>query len=107
MNQASRGTTPTFVFEIDLDLTGWDVYVTISQSKGKVFTFNDVDVATSSYGCTVTVELTQEDTLKFAAGKALAQVRAVNTDEDIAVKTNTMELWIDQVLLDGVIPQEV
>ena len=104
-DRTGRGTTPTFAFDIDIDLTGWDIYVTISQSQEHKFTFRDIDVVSTKTGCTLLLTLEQEDTLKFRTGKAYAQVRAVN-DEEVAVRTNIMELWIDEILLDGKIPLE-
>ena len=93
------------MFDIDLDLTGWDIYITISQSKEHTFTFTeDIDVIPTQLGCSLLLTLEQEDTLKFRSGRAYAQVRAVN-DEGVAVRTNMMEMWVDEILLQGKIPK--
>lgn len=105
--RTSRGTTPTFQFDIDLDLTGWDVYVTMTQSKAHTFTFKPTTIEKTALGCSIYIDLTQEDSLKFIPGRGYAEVRAVNTD-GVAVRTiDPMEFWIEDTFLDGVIPREV
>lgn len=99
-----RGTTPTFSFEVDLDLTGWDVYVTFEQRKIEL-TRKEPEITKKDDGCVCSVELTQAETLAFKAGKASAQLRAIKGGE--AVASTIFEFDVGEILLDGEIPQEV
>ena len=66
MESWRRGSTPTNVFNLNIDLTDARVYVTYMQ-KGKVIvekSNENLDITSDS----LVVSLTQEDTLKFAPG---------------------------------------
>ena len=99
-----RGTTPTFTFEVDLDLTGWDVYLTFEQRKYE-FTHKDVVITPSNEGCIVETSLTQEETLAFKPGAAKVEIRACKDNK--AVATDEFEFEVYDILLDGEIPQDV
>lgn len=99
-----RGTTPTFAFEVDVDLTGWDVYVTFEQRKAEI-TRREPQIAPTETGCTCSVELTQAETLRFREGRAEVQLRAVK--DGIAVASDVFAFDVGRILLDGEIPQEV
>ena len=99
-----RGTTPTFTFDVDTDLTGWDVYITFKQRKVEL-TRKEPEITPTNDGCVCTVELTQAETLKFKEGKALAHLRAVK--DGTAVASTIFEFSVGEILLDGEIPQEV
>lgn len=101
-----RGTTPTFTFDVDLDLTGWDYYVTFEQGSREI-TRKDAEVIPANEGgCQMLVRLTQEETLAFKAGvKGKAQIRACKDGD--AVASTVFEFPVHDVLLDGEIPQEV
>ncbi|MBQ9021567.1 MAG: hypothetical protein IJ113_06095 [Eggerthellaceae bacterium] len=98
-----RGTTPTFTFEVDLDLTGWDTYITFEQRKVEI-TRKDAAITPSNEGCIAEVELTQAETLAFKPGAAQAQLRAVKDGE--AVASTIFDFEVGEILLDGEIPQE-
>lgn len=100
-----RGTTPTFSFEVDLNLTGWDVYVTFEQRKTEVTRKEPEIVPGNDGGCICSVELTQAETLGFKAGQAQAQLRAVK--DGTAVASSIFKFDVGEILLDGEIPQEV
>ena len=99
-----RGTTPTFAFEVDCDLTGWEVYATFGQGRVEV-TRTDVEVEPAEGGCTASVTLTQAETLLFKAGEAQAQLRAVK--DGVAVATDVLDFEVGKIVLDGEIPQGV
>lgn len=98
-----RGTTPTFTFEIDLDITGWDAYFTFEQC-GREVTHRGAAVTPTEGGCTAEVTLTQAETLAFHEGMARAQLRAVK--DGTAVASTVFEFRVGGILLDGEIPQE-
>lgn len=102
-----RGTTPTFTFEVDVDLTGWDVYVSFKQGTKDPITRKQPEIVPANDGgCICSVELTQAETLEFKAGKqASAQLRAYKDGE--AVASTIFEFGVGEILLDGEIPQEV
>ena len=101
-----RGTTPTFVIDVtDLDLTGWDIYVTFEQKKYE-FTVSDCEVIATDTGCRVEVELTQEQTLGFKGSDegvpAAVQVRAYKDGK--AEATSKFMFDVFEISLDGEIP---
>lgn len=100
-----RGTTPTFSFEVDLDLAGWDVYITFEQGAHEVTRREPEVVPANDGGCICSVELTQAETLAFRQGRAKAQLRAVK--DGTAVASTVFEFDVGDILLDGEIPQEV
>lgn len=99
-----RGTTPTNVFNVNVDMTGATVFVTYSQ-YGKVVvekTGEDLTVAADS----VTVVLSQADTVKFQAGNVSIQIRYV-TAGGFADASNVIMVNVGQILKDGVITYAV
>ena len=96
-----RGTTPTALFRCNLDLTGWDVFVTFEQT-GVELTKTDATVQSEDGGCTVMVKLSQNDTLNFKVGDAQAQIRAYRNGK--AVASSVFYFQVQDVLMDGVIP---
>lgn len=96
-----RGTTPTFDINCDVDLTNFTIYVTLKQGQ-KEFTFTPSVEATQT-GCTLSVTLTQEQTLEFNTKMAAAmQVRAVDAS-GLAIASNIMSVDIGAILREGVI----
>lgn len=97
-----RGTTPTHIFDTDISLVAADeIYITYVQGNTRLEKTNaDTEVTDD----TVTVELTQEETLMFAANdyKAAVQIRAKFPD-GTAVASNIMNMRVAPILKDGVI----
>lgn len=100
-----RGTTPTNTFSLDLDLSAATVYISYAQN-GKVVlekTGDDLTFGTSESGdYTITVELSQEDTLAFVPGRAAIQIRYVMPN-GTADASNIIGTTFDQIIKDGVI----
>lgn len=75
-----RGTTPTFIFNTPVDLTqAISVYVTFSEMDDDVIltkTGTDLDITAES----VSVFLTQEETLSFPNGKVKVQLNWLYAD---------------------------
>lgn len=98
-----RGTTPTHIFTTDIDLSGAPViYVTYSQNGTAVLekTQDDLAEVTDSQ---ITLQLSQEDTLKFAQNEPVEiQIRA-RTALGKAVASNIMKTTAARILKDGVI----
>ena len=95
-----RGTTPTHVFETDVDLSDAEVlYVTYRQGTIVVEkTKDDCEVTSDS----VSVKLTQKETLLFKAGNynTEVQIRARFAD-GTAVASNTIDLDVSPILKRG------
>ena len=94
-----RGTTPTFTFSC----TGYtfpssNVYVYIKQRNVEIKKTGTVTVDENPENCTVTVELTQEETLSLSSGPAEAQIRAINSDGTV-VASETLNFLITKVLI--------
>lgn len=98
MESWRRGSTPTNVFNLNIDLTDARVYVTYMQ-KGKVIvekSNENLDITSDS----LVVSLTQEDTLKFAPGDVEVQIRYVKADGS-ADASNIMTISATRILKDG------
>ena len=97
-----RATTPTHIFDTDISLVpAQEIYVTYVQGNTRLEkTIEDVKVTDE----TLELELTQEETLMFAANdyKAAVQIRAKFPD-GTAVASNIMNMRVAPILKDGVI----
>lgn len=99
-----RGTTPTLILTVDgeVDLTeAKNLYVTISQ-YGNELTRSSSDGCLEIDSGSVSVYLTQKETLSFSAGWAKVQIRGIYED-GTAFATDIASVQVDPVLLEGVI----
>lgn len=99
-----RGTTPYIEIKTTEDISGYATIVfTIEDRLGVEV---DVDnksgnmVVTSS---SVTVKLTQEQTLSLSKGGVKMQIRAVDKSGENAIASNIMQANLEDVLKEGVI----
>lgn len=100
-----RGTTPTLTCKIDgADLTDCHIFITLRQG-GYELDIEDPEVVATETGCTITVILTQEQTLKFKAGIVEVQIRWITSD-GTALATNIQEVEVYKILKQGVINYE-
>ena len=100
----TRGTTPTIVLTLDTDLPLNDIaelWVTFKASTVEV-TKSLSDVSLDSVNKKITLELSQEDTLKLYNGKCEVQVR-FRTGNDLAYATSIASVDINRILKEGVI----
>lgn len=104
-----RGTTPPFTLTFQqIDLTGWDVYITFEQKqKTELLEFSIMPdeleiISTGENSCKVIFSLTQEQTLRFVEGSVEIQMRAYKDGSAIAGKKKSFS--VKDILLDGVIP---
>lgn len=97
-----RGTTPTLEFNLPFDTSVLDVaYISISQDDNVVIEKQLSDCVVGE--TTLTVKLTQEDTLKLEArDKVEIQIR-VRTKEGEALASNIKTTYAAKILKDGVI----
>lgn len=97
-----RGTTPTFTFTTDMDLTGANVlYVSFMQNE-RVIVEKNISDAEISAG-KVVVKLQQGDTLRFdkdTSRPVSIQIRAGFPDGS-RVASNIMTTSADRILKDG------
>ena len=101
-----RGTTPSITFNIktDIDLDELAVcYITLkSVDKNIVETYDLDDIIVDSQLKTLTIALSQEETLAFARGVIYVQIR-LRTNDDLAYASQIKELRMNDILKDGVI----
>ena len=97
-----RGTTPTNRFEVEVDLTtATAIYITYKQGNTIAFEYSSNDIVVTSNSLTVT--LTQQDTLKLVSGKEVQiQIRAKFSD-GTAIASNIIHTTADEILKDGAI----
>ena len=101
-----RGTTPSITFKIntDIDLSELAVcYITLkSIEKDKAATFDLSDIIVDTELKTLTLALSQEETLAFSKGVIYVQIR-LRTNEDLAYASQIKEIKMNDILMDGVI----
>lgn len=99
-----RGTTPTIVLELDTDLSlanlaaMWVTFKTSTVSVTKTLEEVIIDDTLK----TVTVVLSQEETLKLYNGDCSVQIR-FKTNTDLAYATTIADVNIGRILKEGVI----
>lgn len=95
-----RGSTPTNTFTVEIDLTGATLFVSYEQNGRVVLekTGDDLTVTAKS----ITLELTQEDTLSFVPGEVLIQIRYVFPN-GAADASNIIRTSFERIIKDGVI----
>lgn len=98
-----RGSTPTNVFTVPFDLSQATVYISYEQNKRVVVEKTGEDLTFDhAEDYTITVNLTQEDTLAFVPGEVLIQIRYVFPTGD-ADASNIIRTTADRIIKDGVI----
>lgn len=109
MSTIIRGTTPTITFNVkneQMDLTQIaEVWITFKTKPGVKLiekTYDIDDVTIDNEEKTITLSLSQEDTLEFANAQMLVQVR-LRMSDDMAFASAILETSIGQILKDGVI----
>lgn len=99
-----RGTTPSITFHINTELNLNEIvecWVTFkSKSSNKIQTYTLDDLILDSEEKTITITMTQEDTLYFSPGTVEVQIR-LRTSDDLAYASNIKELDINRILKDG------
>ncbi len=97
-----RGTTPTHVFNTDVDLsTAAVVWLTYKQGGKILFTKDQSDMTITEDS--ISVMLTQEETLMFDTDRTVKiQIRARFTD-DTAIASNVIQTTANAILKEGVI----
>lgn len=98
-----RGTTPTIRININSgdDLTLYkSIFVTFKQMPSVLIekTKEEIEVSPDS----ITVRLSQEDTLKFSPGTVMVQFRAVD-DNGMAIASSIVTVQAERILKEGVI----
>lgn len=98
-----KGTTPTLRLVLDIDTAYLaKCWVTLRQAGQKI-TKTGADVVRGEDGKSLSLTLTQEETLGFAAGGSVeVQLRAIATTGE-AVASEIATVPVDGILMDGVI----
>lgn len=93
-----RGSTPVHILNTGLDLRTARVYVTYSQFGRNVVEKTNEDLTINEDS--ITVELTQKDTIAFKEGIVRIQVRYVMPDGS-ADASNIVTCEAEEILKDG------
>ena len=95
-----RGTTPTHIFNVDIDLTGADeIYLTYKQGSKVIVEFDRSNIEVEEDK--LTVKLTQEETLLFKlTPQVRIQIRA-KFPSGLAVASNIISTNAEEILKDG------
>lgn len=99
-----RGTTPTISFKIktDIDLNDlaecWITFKSKIGPKEKTFTLTDIIIDAENK--TLTISLSQEETLYFNNGTIDIQIR-LKTNDDLAYASDIKEIRMKKILKDG------
>lgn len=101
-----RGSTPTNTFTLPMDLSQATVYISYEQGNRIVIEKTNADLTFAedqqTHTFTITLTLTQEDTLKFAPGNVNIQIRYVFANGD-ADASNIIRTTFERIIKDGVI----
>lgn len=98
-----RGTTPTLTFTLPFEADNLDAFWISFKQQNKVEMNKEKDSpGVSQVTNTITVTLSQEETLRFGTGKCLVQIRARDKNAK-AIASNTMSVEVADVLRSGVI----
>ena len=101
-----RGTTPTFTFKINTDIdlsTLTACYITFkSDTDGKEKEYDLDHIIVDPEEKTLSIALSQEDTLDFPSGRLAVQIR-LKTSDGLAFASNIKELNVDYIIKDGTI----
>lgn len=101
-----RGSTPTNVFTLPMDLSQATVYISYEQGNRIVIEKTNADLTFAedqqTHTFTITLTLTQEDTLKFTPGNVNIQIRYVFANGD-ADASNIIKTTAERIIKDGVI----
>ena len=104
-----RGTTPTLTFHVKdetLDLNEiadiWITFKTKAGVKPKEITFGIEDVVIDDVERTITLNLTQENTLDFTDSNMVVQLR-VKFNDDMVYASSIIDIDIRHILKEGVI----
>ena len=99
-----RGTTPAFDFKLntDIDLDQVEALYVTCKSRSKELSFDRDGCTINNDTKTISVRLTQEQTLQFGAGTVSVQIR-LRVGRDRAYATPVKNIDISQILKDGVI----
>lgn len=99
-----RGTTPTITFNINTDLDLNEIaecWITFKAHIGvKEKTFDKTDLIIDAENNTITVAMTQEETLYFDRGKVFVQIR-LRMNDDLAYASDVKEMSMNGILKDG------
>lgn len=99
-----RGTTPTLVFHVQENVKVLEmkqIWVTLKASQTEM-TFDIDDLILNGDDNTITIHMTQEDTLSFRGGPIKMQIRVL-TKNDKAMASKIMSTDLSGILRDGVI----
>ena len=98
-----RGTTPDYILEVDADLRGKTVYVTISQiSKKLTLTGENMVISADETGSSIAIRLSQEQTLGFKVGSAEMQVKFIDSTGETWA-TDIQTITVSRALLERVV----
>ena len=107
MSRLIRGTTPTITFEVtsEMDLTKLtEIWFTLQDSmtsEDKTYKLSDNNVVVDSENMTISVQLTQDDTLEFKSNICV-QIRALDED-GLAYASPVLDVALSDILKGGVI----
>lgn len=98
MEEWRRGSTPTNVFVVPIDISDAKVYITYSQNNAIIVEKTNPDIVFEENR--MIVALTQEDTLKFVPGWVEIQIRYVKESGE-ADASNILVANTTKILKDG------
>lgn len=97
-----RGTTPTHIFETDIDLTAAEeIYLTYRQDTCNILelTMDRMEVTPEQ----IQVSLTQAETLMFKANKPVYIQMRVKFADESAIASDVINTTTQQILKEGLI----
>lgn len=96
-----RGTTPRHTFQVDIDLTDAEVYITYAQNGSTVLEKTEENATISADK--IIVELSQTDTLLFSAGVDVEIQIRYKKPNGTADASDIITVPVERILKDGAI----
>ena len=98
MAQWRRGSTPTNVFNVNVDLRDAKIYITYKQNNKIIVEKSGSDIQVERNK--LTTRLTQAETLRFSVGPVRIQIRYVRPNGS-SDASNIIETRAEEILKDG------
>ena len=104
-----RGATPTIAVTVDHDLTGLDVFVALKGSleyggTGE-YIEREVQPKATDGGCTLTLTLTQEESLALSPGGAVVEVKAYDSTSGSVVASGHATIDVEPTIIGHTLPE--
>lgn len=98
-----RGATPTITVTVDHDLTGLRCYVGV-RGVG-AYVEREVEPTATEGGCTLSVTLTQAESLGFFPGSVTVEVKAYDASTGSVIASGHATIGVESTIIGHTLPE--